>query len=74
MKAESQQPKGREDVIEELNATIEATTLAEKVSTIAPAKIVFGSVVILLALIRVCFPFLCQDLLQVHTWPGVNGG
>jgi len=72
MKAESQQPKGREDVIEELNATIKATGLAE-VSSIAPAKIVFGSVVILLKLIRVRFPFFCQDLLQVHTWPGLNG-
>jgi len=67
MKVESQKPKGREDVIEELNATIETTTLAEKVSSIPPAKIAFGSVVILLTLIRVCFPFFCQDLLQVHT-------
>jgi len=67
MKTESQKPKGREDVIEELNATIETTTLAEKVSTIPPAKIVFGSVVILLTLIRVSFSFFCQDLLQVHT-------
>jgi len=61
MKAESQQPRGREDVIEELNATI--TSLAENVSSIAPTKIVFGSVVILLTLFRVCFPFFRQDLL-----------
>jgi len=67
MKAESQQPKGREGVIEELNTAIEATTLAEKASPIAPAKIVFGSVGILLTQIRVCFLYLCNDLLQAHT-------
>jgi len=67
MKPGSQQPEGREDAIERLNAAIEATNLAEKVSSIAPAKIVFGSTSTLLAQIRVCFPFFCKDLLQVHT-------
>ena len=67
MKTESQQPKRREGVTEELNTVIEATTLAEKVSPIAPAKIVFGSVGILLARTRVCFLHLCDDLLQAHT-------
>ena len=67
MKAESQQPKGQEGVTEELNTAIEATTLAEKASPIVPAKIVFGSVGILLAQIRVCFLHLCNDLLQAHT-------
>ena len=74
MKTGSEQPKGREGAIERLNAAIEATTLAEKVSPIAPAKIVFGSVGILLAQIRVCFLHLCNDPLQAHTWPGLNGG
>jgi len=67
MKNESQQPKGWEGATEELNAAIEATNLAENLSAIAPAKIVFGSVGILLAVIRVCFPLLCNDLLQAHT-------
>jgi len=60
MKAESQRPKEREDVIEALNATIRDTNLAEKASCIAPAKIVFGSAGTLLTLIRVRIPFLAK--------------
>ena len=67
MKAGSQQPKGREGAIERLNTAIEATNFAEKISSIAPAKVVFGSVGILLAQIRVCFLLLCRGLLRVHT-------
>jgi len=67
MKAESQRSKGREGAIDSLNAAIKATDLAEKTSCIAPAKIAFGSASIFLTLIRVCLPFFCQDLLQVHT-------
>ena len=65
MKAGSQQPEGREGATERLNAAIKATNHA-KVSSIAPAKIIFGSTSILLAFIRVRFPFFCKDLLQVH--------
>ena len=64
MKTESQRSKG---TAEELNAAIEATNLAEKVSSIAPAKAVVGSVNLLLAQIRVCFLLLCHGLLWVHT-------
>jgi len=67
MKNKSQQPKGREGATEELNTAIEATNLAENLSAIAPAKIVFGSVGTLLTVIRVCFLLLCNDLLQAHT-------
>jgi len=67
MKAESQRSKGREGVIEALNAAIKVTDLAEKTSCIAPAKIAFGSASILFTLIKVCLPFFCQDLLWVHT-------
>jgi len=73
MKAESQKPKWREGTAERLNAAIEATNLAEKVSSIAPAKAVFGSINILLTLIRVRPPFFCPDLLQVHTQPELSG-
>ena len=66
MKNESQQSKGREGATEELNTAIEATNLAENLSTIAPAKTVFGSVAILLTMIRVCFLLLCNDLLRSH--------
>ena len=67
MKAGSQQPNGREGAIERLNIAIEATNLAEKVSSIVPAKIAFGSVNLLLTQIKVCFSLFCQDLLQAHT-------
>ena len=68
MKAESHQPEGPEGSIEALIAAIsETTNLADKVSCIPPAKIVFGSVTALLTLIRVCFLLLCYDMPQVHT-------
>jgi len=69
MKTESpgQRPKGREGTLESLDTTIEATNLAEKVSSIAPAKVVFGSVNALLIQIRVYFLFFCHGLLRVHT-------
>ena len=68
MKTESHQPEGREDPIEALIAAIsETTNLADKVSSIPPAKIIFCSVTALLTSIRVCSLFLCHDLLQVHT-------
>jgi len=67
MKTESQRPKGREGTAEQLNTAIEATDLAEKVSSIAPAKAVFGSVNVLLTQVKVCFLLLCHGLLRVHT-------
>jgi len=67
MKTESQRPKGREGTPETLNTAIEATNLAEKVFSIAPTKVVFGSVNALLIQIRVCFLLLCHGLPRVHT-------
>ena len=54
MEVKSQQPKGREGAISALNETIEALYLAKGLSSIAPAKAVFGSINTLLTLIRVC--------------------
>ena len=73
MKTESQRPKGREGTPEALNTAIEATNPAEKVSSIAPAKVVFGSVNALLIQIRVRFLLLCHGLPRVHTQSGLNG-
>ena len=53
MEVGSQRPKGREDVISELNTAIEALNLARDASAIAPA--VFGSVNVILSTIRVSF-------------------
>ena len=60
MEAESQRPKGREKTISALNATIEALNLAKELSSVTPAKAVFGSVSVILATIRVSFlPIFC---------------
>ena len=69
----SQPPKEREDAISSLDAAIEATNLAEKISNIKLAKAVLGSVSVLLTTIRVCILPLYNDLLRVHMWPGLGG-
>jgi hypothetical protein len=56
MEAESQRPKGRDGAISALNAAIEALNLAKELSSITPAKAVFGSVSVILAMIRVSLP------------------
>jgi len=53
MEAKSQRPKGREKTISTLNATIEVLKLAKELSSITPAKAVFGSVSVILATIKV---------------------
>ena len=53
METESQQPKEQEGVISVLNGFIEVFNLAKEVSSNTPAKAVFGSVSVLLAMIRV---------------------
>ena len=74
MKAEShsQPSKDRQSTISALNAAIAALDLAEKSSTITPAKVIFGSVSALLATIRVCF-LLSNYLIQIDTHIGLNG-
>lgn len=53
MQTESQGHGGREGTISALNAAIEGVNLAKELSSISPAKAVFGSVGIILATIRV---------------------
>ena len=53
MEHKTQQPKEREGTVSALSAVIEALNLAKEVSSITPAKAVFGSASILLAMIRV---------------------
>jgi hypothetical protein len=53
MEADSQRPKGRDGTILALNMAIETLNLAKEVSSIMPAKAVFGSVSIILAMLRV---------------------
>ena len=66
MADESQRPKGRDGVLSSLSVAIDGLNLAKEVSSITPAKAVFGSVAILLTMIRVSF-LLCGEMSQVHT-------
>jgi hypothetical protein len=53
MDTTSQRPKGRDGVLSALNVAIEALNLAKEISSITPAKAVFGSVSVLLVMIKV---------------------
>lgn len=56
----SRLPKGRDGVLSSLDVAIDGLNLAKELSSITPAKAVFGSVAILLIMIRVSF-FLFYD-------------
>ena len=64
MAAKSQQPKGRENAVSSSNAAIDAMNLAEKISSITPAKAVFGTVNVLLTMIKVGF-LLCDKMFRL---------
>jgi len=55
MANKSQLPKEREGVISALNVAIEGMSLAKEISTVAPAKAIFGSVNVVLTMIKVGF-------------------
>jgi len=75
MDTEIQQPKGRDkdNTLSLLDVTIEALNLAKEISSITPAKAVFGSVSALLVMIRVPFFLFCSDEPPAHICPGLNG-
>jgi len=68
MAANSRRLKEREDILSSLDESIEAMNLAKEVSGIPPVKDTFGSVGLLLKIIRVCFLF-CDDELLVYIQP-----
>ena len=72
MDANSQRQKRRDGVLPVLNAAIEAVNLAKEVSSMTPAKAVFGSVSILLTMIRVRLPS-CDNEPRVYEYPGIHG-
>jgi len=55
MNPNTTQPKRRDNVLFALNVAIETSILAKEVSSITPAKAVFGSVSFILTMIRVGF-------------------
>ena len=72
MDKKSQQPKGREGTLTSLNAAIEALNLAKEISGVPPAKAAFGSVSVLLTMVRVRFLLFCDDGFEVHMYLGFN--
>jgi len=73
MEVRPQRPKGRDGALSSLNIAIEAMNLAKEVSSITPAKAVFGSVSILLTMVRVRFPVSYDQMSHVHVRPGFYG-
>ena len=74
MDADSQQPKRRDGALSALNTAIEAMNLAKEVSSVTPAKAVFGSVSILLTMIRVrCLLSLRQCPYSEYVQLGLRG-
>jgi hypothetical protein len=59
MDASAQRQKRRDDVLSSLNVAIETINLAKEVSSITPAKAVFGSVGVILTMIKVSFFLRC---------------
>ena len=73
METKSQRPNEREDAISALNAAVEDLNVAEKASSIPPAKAIFRFAIVLLTLIRVCFLLFRYDPPRVHTQLGFDG-
>ena len=59
MAKNSQRPKGRSGLRSTLNVSIEAMNLAKEISSVTPAKAVFGSVSVVLTMVRVRFILFC---------------
>jgi len=63
MVAKFQRPKHR-DALSSLNAAVAALNLAKELSSVTPAKAVFGTVSIILMMIRVSFLLVCVERSQ----------
>ena len=73
MDTNSQRTKGRDGVLSSLNMAITALNLTKDISGIAPAQAVFGSVCVLLTMIRVHFIPFSDETFRVHIQLGLNG-
>ena len=72
MDVNSNRQKRQDNVLSSLDAAIEAVNLAKEVSSPTPAKVVFGTVTILLTMIRVRLLLFYNDEPQVDTCLGLN--
>ena len=73
MTNKSQQPKGRDGILSPLNVAIDGLNLAKELSSATPAKAVFGSVAVLLTMIKVRFLPFSDEIFQAHTRLGYHG-
>ena len=73
MTSTSQQPKGRDGALSMMNVAIEALNLAKEISSVTPAKAVFGTASVLLVTIRVKVALTCDDKHQIHGFLGLYG-
>ena len=72
--SKSQLLKGRRDgAISTLDVAIEVLNLAKEVSSITPAKAVFGTVSALLTMIKVRFHLFSDNEFSAHIYPGLCG-
>jgi len=73
MNAETEPSKRRDNVISSLNMAIDILNIAKEVSSITPAKAVFGSVSALLVMIKVRFLLSSVFLsFPIYTCPGFD--
>jgi hypothetical protein len=73
MATKYKRPKGRDGAISALNLAIDGFSLAKEISSATPAKAVFGSVSILLGMIKVTSFLLCRDVRPLNVRPGHHG-
>ena len=72
MASTSQRPKGHDGVLATLDVFIQILNLAKDTCGIPPAQIAFGSATVLLTMIRVRSPLLCEDGLLTIVYLGHN--
>jgi len=64
MATTSQRTNRRDIALSSLNAAVEALNIAKEAVSITPAKAVFGTVSVILKMIRVSFLLACVERLQ----------
>jgi len=62
-----QQPQGRDGILSSLNMAIDGLNLTKEALSATPAKAIFGSVAILLTMIRVSSLLFCYEICPAHT-------
>jgi len=72
MDTDAQRQKRRDIVLSSLNVAIEGLNIAEKISSITPAKAVFSTVSVILTMIKVGFPLVPADLLRAEMGVGFD--